>query len=85
MSINVLCGTTSYHSVGRGVHSAHMLITLVFPLIVTVEGQKPLDDPDMLIQQQIPKSYIDLQCRLALKASHMKLNKMAPIMTRDEF
>ena len=51
---------------------------------VTVEAHRPLDDPDLLIHQQIPKSYTDLQCIVASKATYMKQNKMAPIMTRNE-
>jgi len=44
-----------------------------------------MDDPDALMQQQIPKSYLHLQKAIHDKASEMRQNKMAPIMSKDEF
>jgi len=44
-----------------------------------------VDDPDALMQQQIPKSYLHLQKNIHTKALEMKQNQVAPILKKDEF
>ena len=46
---------------------------------------KPLDDPDALLQQYIPKSYLNLQNEAEKKALEMKQKNLAPIMSKEEF
>ena len=53
--------------------------------LVTLKFDKPVDDPDALMQQKIPKSYLHLQKEIHDKALEMKQNQVAPIMNKDEF
>jgi len=61
----------------------HINVLCIFT--VTVEALRQLDDPDILMHQLIPKSYMDLRSKVHLKALDMKQNKMAPMMAKREF
>jgi len=52
---------------------------------VTLKAGKPIDDPDALLQQYIPKSYLNLQKEIEKKSKEMKQQKLAPLMNKPEF
>ena len=52
---------------------------------VTLKNGKPLDDPDALLQQYIPKSYLSLQYEVESKISELKQKNVAPMMSKTEF
>ena len=57
---------------------------LSFP-IVELRLDKPPDDPDALLQQKIPKAYIDLQNEIHKVALSMEQTNDAPIINKEEF
>jgi len=62
-----------------------LLALLCISSVVTLKFDKPVDDPDALIQQQIPKSYLHSLKNIHTKALEMKQNQVAPILKKDEF
>ena len=44
-----------------------------------------LNDPSALLQQYIPKSYLNLQNKIISKTLEMKRVKLAPLMNKEEF
>jgi len=46
---------------------------------------KPSDDPDALLQQKIPKAYIDLQNEIHKVALSMEQTNDAPIIKKEQF
>ena len=57
---------------------------LSFPVVELRLG-KPSDDPDALLQQKIPKAYIDLQNEIHKVALSMEQTNDAPIINKEQF
>jgi len=53
--------------------------------LVALKIDNPLDDPDALLQQYIPKSYLNLENEIEKKTLEMKQKNLAPIMNKEEF
>lgn len=53
--------------------------------LVTLQNGKPLDDPDALLHQYIPNSYLSLQNEVEKKVLEMKDQNLAPMMNEKEF
>ena len=58
---------------------------IMYNYLVTLKDGKPLDDPDALLQQYIPKSYLSLQNKVEKKSLEMKEKNLAPMMHVKEF
>ena len=52
---------------------------------MTLKTDRPLDDPDALLQQYIPRSYLNLQNEVEKKILDMKQKNLAPMMNKEEF
>ena len=53
--------------------------------VVELRLHKPSDDPDALLQQKIPKTYLNLQDQVHKLAISMEQCNEAPIMNKEKF
>ena len=60
----------------------HMCVC--FP-VVELRLHKPSDDPDALLQQKIPKTYLNLQDEVHKLSLSMEQCNEAPIMNKEQF
>ena len=49
------------------------------------DEKKLLNDPNAVLQQYIPQSYLSLQKEIDKKALDLKKHKLAPMMDKDTF
>ena len=61
-----------------------MYVSVFLPL-VELRLKKPPNDPDALLQQKIPKSYLILQKEVHKLALSMEQTNEAPIMNKQDF
>ena len=52
---------------------------------MTLKTGKPWDDPDALLQQYIPQSYLRLKNEVEKKAVEMKKDDLAPMMDKKDY
>ena len=53
--------------------------------LVTLKAGKLWDDPDALMQQYIPQSYLRLQNEVKRKVLEMKKDNLAPMMDKKDY
>ena len=80
MSVHSITNTIS-----NVVVSTNNLYWLYVVPSVTLKAGKPLDDPDALLQQYIPQSYLMLQNEVGKKVLEMKKDNLAPMMNKRDY
>ena len=72
---------TSYTSI----RSYILLNLFILVTLASETDNEMLNDPTTLLQQYIPKSYLNLQNKIDDKILEMKEDKLAPMMSKEEF
>ena len=54
-------------------------------ILVVLRLERPVDDPEQLLYQLIPKSYLDILNQVNTMVVCLKQTNEAPIMTKKDF
>lgn len=60
-------------------------ISLILVTLANATNTEMVDDPSALLQQYIPKSYLNLQKEIDKRIVEMEKKNLAPIMNKREF
>ena len=87
MSVHCMMNTINSERCIKYIVSTNNLLAsyVCVVLPVTLKPGKPQDDPDALLQQYIPQSYLRLQNEVEKKVLEMKKDNLAPMMNKKDY